>query len=210
MVANCVIYLVGQDVAFSESLAQAECAWNVRIERFDDAETFLHKQASLPLGCIITEQDLPGMTGLEFQQKLKSQHSTTPIIFLSQIHSLQVAVKAMENGALTFLEKPVSQTDLCLYVKRALQFISEHKQDSENRKELRERFAALTAEERRVLENILDGVPNKTIATKLDIGLRTVELRRSNIMKKINAQSFSELIRLAIQINFPHDQQNSN
>jgi FixJ family two-component response regulator len=204
------IFLIGLEATYQTTLMQYDCMKQRRVCAFADAESFLAQYLAPLPGCLILEQDLPGMSGLELQQKLTENLNTNPIIFLSNIPSMHIAVKAMENGALTFLEKPANERVLCPYVIKALHLAEERHHQVLRSGELREKFALLTPDERRILEFILDGLPNKSIAIKLDIGLRTVELRRSSVMKKINASSFSELIRLSLLINFPHDQQNRN
>jgi FixJ family two-component response regulator len=180
------------------------------VETYVDAETFLHRFPQQIPFFVVTEQNLPGMTGLEFQHVLRKRLGRVPVIFVSRSITLPVAVKAMEGGASTCLELPLSTHAWEAYAIKALELARVWHEKRLLQAELLQRFAQLSADERNVLSMVLDGVPNKAIATKLDVGLRTVELRRANIMRKTMAQSFPELIRFALQVGFPGEMQNGS
>ena len=200
-----IVFVVDDDQATRESIAAVIGSKKVRVAAFESAEQFLLHYQNQPLACLLIDVRMPGMTGLELQQRLATSGGYLPTIVFSGHGEVSTAVQAMENGALTFLEKPCHHDTLWQSVERALKLAETHYRSSLEQRDLRNKFSLLSPEERQVLVGVMDGTPNKKIASELDMGLRTVELRRSNIMKKTGANSLSELIRMAIEIGFPND-----
>jgi FixJ family two-component response regulator len=143
-----------------------------------------------------------GMSGLQLLQQLQARQSTLPAIVITGYADVPMAVKAMQTGALTFLEKPCQDQELWQAIQQGLDKEKSLQSLRRQKGEIEARLATLTEDEVAVLRKLLEGLPNKRIAVDLDIGLRTVELRRSNIMKKMSAASLPELVRMAILIGF--------
>lgn len=205
MSAEATVFLVDDDAAVRESMAAIARSKGLKVLEYESAEAFLTYR-NADRGCLLVDLRLPGMSGLELQQKLLEAGRPVPTVFISAYGDVPTAVRAMQQGAVTFLEKPCDPADLWAGIELALQQGNKRQPLSESRDGLRKRFAHLTESERAVLDRVIEGQPNKRIASELDIGLRTVELRRSNIMRKVGANTFSELIRMAIEVEFPNDQ----
>jgi two-component system, LuxR family, response regulator FixJ len=202
MDANATVFVVDDDAAARESVMAIVSAKGVPAKGFTNAEEFLaHYDANLR-GCIVADVRMNGMSGLQMLQQLATRGSTLPAIVITGYADVPMAVKAMQAGALTFLEKPCQDQELWQAIQQALDREASQQALRRQTAELQTRLATLTEDEVAVLRKLLEGLPNKRIAVDLDIGLRTVELRRSNIMKKMGAASLPELVRMAIVIGF--------
>jgi FixJ family two-component response regulator len=200
-----VIFVVDNDSASRDSVAEVLRSKGLEVRAFESAEAFLSAYQEQGLQVLVVELDLPGTSGLELQQQLKAANRAIPIIMTSASAGIPAAVQAVQQGAVTFLQKPTAADELGAAVDLALQKARDQQAAALSKQELRDRFARLTGSERLVLIRVLEGQPNKRIATEMDMGLRTVELRRSHIMRKIGAASLTELIRLAMDADFPSD-----
>jgi len=180
-------------VALVESLG-----WHA--EAFDSAERFLETQPVNQAGCVVTDLRMPGMSGLELQQQLAAMGSALPVIIISAYADVPIAVQALRGGAITVLQKPYASSELRESIRAALQHDAERRRQEEERREIRRRLELLTDHEQAVLQYVAAGYPNKTIAQRLNIGLRTVESRRHAIMQKMQAQSLAELLRMVFAV----------
>lgn len=153
--------------------------------------------------CFIVNADLPGISGLELQQRLCNSGKHSPLVMTGG-GDVRTAVRAMQQGAVTFLQRPCCAQELSAAIELALDRASQQQATQRQKDELRDRFQQLTLSERDVLARVIEGQPNRRIASEMDLGLRTVELRRSNIMRKTGATNLSELIRRAIEVDFPN------
>jgi FixJ family two-component response regulator len=205
MTEQATVYIVDDDPDARESVAAVVHTRGLRVREFDSAEQFLEGFRDEGSACLLVDVRMPGMSGLELQQKLNDSGSSIPTIMITGFGDVSTAVKAMQNGAVTFLEKPCQQDALWEAIDLALTRARSEQESLLRKQELRQRFSKLTANEREVLARVLEGQPNKQIAQEMDLGLRTVELRRSQIMRKLDAGSLSELIRLSIEADFPKD-----
>jgi FixJ family two-component response regulator len=175
---------------------------------FDSAEQFLRSLARQKAGCVIVDIRMQGMSGLELQAKLKSERCRIPIIFITGRGDIPSAVNAMKEGASDFFTKPVDGTALLNSVDRALQ------QDRADRREATEyaclvaRYESLTPREREVLPMLANGLLNKQVAYDLGITEYTVQLHRGHIMRKMEADSFATLVRMADKVS-PNHRQNA-
>jgi len=156
-------------------------------------------------GCVVSDIQMPEMTGLELQQHLNLLGAVSPVIFLTGTADVSMAVEAMRHGAFDFLEKPIGNQALVDAVRRAI----EH--DATNRKQLaqlgriRARFDSLTRREHDVYRLLAEGFANKQIAAELNIAGRTVELYRARVMEKMNVRSLAQLLRMKIELEkHPH------
>jgi two-component system, LuxR family, response regulator FixJ len=199
---NATVFVVDDDAAARESVLALVSLKGVRAQGFASAEEFLAQFNPQMTGCLVVDVRMMGMSGLQLLQQLQSRQSTLPAIVITGYADVPMAVKAMQTGALTFLEKPCQDQELWQAIQQALDKEKSLQSLRRQKGEIEARLATLTEDEVAVLRKLLEGLPNKRIAVDLDIGLRTVELRRSNIMKKMAAASLPELVRMAILIGF--------
>jgi FixJ family two-component response regulator len=173
---------------------------------FDSAEQFLRSGATQRIACVIADIRMQGMSGLELQAKLKTERCRMPIIFITGRGDIQSAVNAMKEGASDFFTKPVDGTLLLNSVERALQQDRANRQEAAETARLLTRYAFLTPREREVLPMLASGLLNKQVAYDLGITEYTVQLHRGNIMRKMEAESFAALVRMADKVS-PYGQQ---
>lgn len=193
-----VVYIVDDDPAALRSVSALVESIGMNAESYISAEEFLRSFEVTRPGCLVTDVRMLGMSGLELQEKLVSDGVTLPVIVITAYADVPLAVRAMEKGAVTLLEKPCGEQQLLDSIRLAIASDTQARQQTIRHQEIREHLAELTASERDVLKLLVEGKMNKNIATQLDIGLRTVELRRQQIMKKMNVDSLAELVRLVV------------
>lgn len=190
---ECVVFVVDDDHASRLSVAAYVGAHGYRVQTFDSGEAFLDAYDGNTCGIVISDYRMPGMDGLELQQRLAEQDLPLPIIIVSGYADVPTAVRALRGGALTLLEKPYDQATLLSAVNEASRVAEEWFRVRRRNQEAHERLATLRDGEREVMQMILDGYANKTIASRLDISLRTVERRRHDILDKLGATSLVDL-----------------
>jgi FixJ family two-component response regulator len=164
---------------------------------FDSAEQFLHSGATQKAGCVIADIRMEGMSGLELQARLKTERCRIPIIFITGRGDIPSAVSAMKGGASDFFTKPVDGTALLNSVERALQQDRTDRLEATKYASLLARYESLTPREREVLPMLASGLLNKQVAFELGITECTVQLHRGHIMRKMEADSFATLVRMA-------------
>jgi two-component system, LuxR family, response regulator FixJ len=196
------VFVVDDDAAARESVIALVGQKGLSARGFSSAEEFLGDYNPSRKGCVVIDVRMAGMSGLELLKKLKSPKNSLPVVVITGYADVPMAVQAMQEGAVTFLEKPCQEQELWHAITQALEI--EHSQHLQRRQraETQSRLTSLSADELEVFRRLLAGHANKRIAADLDIGLRTVELRRSNIMKKMQATSLPDLVRMAILIDF--------
>ena len=167
---------------------------------FDSAEQFLHSGARHNAACVIADIRMPGMSGLELQAKLKIERCRIPIIFITGRGDIPSAVNAMKEGASDFFTKPVDGAALLSSVERALQQNIANRLEASEQASLAARHDSLTPREREVLPMLASGLLNKQVAYELGITEYTVQLHRGHIMRKMEADSFATLVRMADKI----------
>ena len=202
MDTNATVFVVDDDAAARESVMALVGVKGITTKGFASAEEFLSQYDHGLSGCLVVDVRMSGMSGLQLLQQLQSRGSTLPAIVITGYADVPMAVKAMQAGAMTFLEKPCQEQELWQAIQLALDKEKSLLALRRQTGEIQSRLATLTEDEVAVLRKLLEGLPNKRIAVDLDIGLRTVELRRSNIMRKMGAASLPELVRMAILIGF--------
>lgn len=203
MPANLVVHIIDDDEAVRQSLAFLLSSAGLAVRLYDSAAAFLDGLEGAQGGCLITDVRMPGMTGLELLHELKAKACGLPAIVITGHGDVPLAVEAMKAGAIDFIEKPFDQEALLSAVEAALAYGRTGDRGGENGAAVAAKLAILSERERQVLEGLISGHPNKTIAHDLGISPRTVEVYRANLMAKMQAKSLSELIRMAILAQVP-------
>jgi two-component system response regulator FixJ len=191
------VHVVDDDDAARESLAYLLASAKIKVQTHESAVAFLAALPTLSPGCLITDVRMPGLSGIDLLKHLKKT-TTIPVIVITGHGDVPLAVEAMKIGAVDFLEKPFDDERLIASVRSALNARETAEKYGAKRADLLERLATLSHRERQVLEGLVAGNPNKTIASELAISPRTVEIYRAHVMTKMQAASLPDLVRMAI------------
>lgn len=197
MIPAPTVFIVDDDAAVRDGLKLLLDTAGLTAECFDSATAFLAAYSPGRAGCLILDVSMPGMSGPELQAELNRLHVDLPVIFLTGHADIPTTVRAIKEGALDLLTKPVDGTELIERVQAALEKDVELRRKSSATRALRERLDALTAREREILVLAAAGMPNKEIARRLGISHRTVEIHRARVMQKTGAANVIELSRIA-------------
>ena len=192
------VYVVDDDLAIRESLSSLIRSAGLTVQVFASAKDFLARVAHHPRCCLILDLRMPDIDGFELQQRLAADGQEIPIIFVTGHGDVPQAVRAIKAGALEFLRKPFSDQELLAAIRQALALSDESLARSAQLADLRARYAALTAREREVLTQVVQGRANKCVASDLGVSESTVKVHRHNIMAKMRVSSLPELT-LALQ-----------
>jgi two-component system, LuxR family, response regulator FixJ len=193
-----VVHIIDDDEALRESLAFLLRTAKLEVKSFDSAKAFLEALPDASLVCVITDVRMPDLSGIDLLKRLKELKVGVPVIVITGHGDIALAVEAMKIGAADFFEKPFNDDLLLASVHAALdQRHDQTKRDAE-RAEIEHRLSTLSPRERDVLAGLVDGRANKQIAFDLGISPRTVEIYRANLMNKMQADSLSDLVRMAL------------
>jgi FixJ family two-component response regulator len=198
--AEPTVFVVDDDQAVRDSLGLLLKSLGQKAMLFDSAQAFLDQYQPNWSGCLVLDIRMPGMSGMELQQRLRAMHCAIPIIFVTGHGDVPMAVEAMHDGAFDFIQKPFRDQELLDRVNQALNWDLEHRSGEERRRAVTERFASLTPREREVMDCVVRGLANKVIAMDLDLSQRTVEIHRARVMEKMNARSLADLVRMSLLI----------
>jgi two-component system, LuxR family, response regulator FixJ len=202
------VHLVDDDPDVRSAVSLLLKTENFRVTAYADARAVLEGVDASTPGCLVLDVRLPDMDGLTLQRELKSRGVQMPVVFITGHGDIPMAVRAVSEGALDFLEKPFHDEALIEGVRHGLDIDARQRAGAAEMAQVEERVHSLTPRERQVLECLLDGKPNKLIARDLDVSVRTVEIHRSNLMQKMGAKSASHLARLALACNEYRDRLN--
>lgn len=195
-----LVHVIDDDDAVRDSLSFLLASAGFAVSAHESATAFLDVLPRLPAdsGCIITDVRMPGLSGLDLLQRLKDVGLAIPVIVVTGHGDVPLAVEAMKSGAFDFFEKPFDDDILLSAVEAALDLNERNSRRRVEQAEIEVRLSALTTRERQVLEGLVVGQVNKTIAFDLGISPRTVEIYRANVMTKMQAASLSDLVRMAL------------
>ena len=194
-----MVYVIDDDEAVRDSMGMLLESADLPYRCFDCAERFIDEHDGSQRGCLVLDIRMPGMTGLELQQKMAQIGSSLPIIFITGHGDVPMAVEAMRQGALDFLRKPVSEENFLERIVDALDRESGNWHQKVDRELMRQRIDSLTLREREIFELVAEGLANKAIAARLGISERTVEVHRAQVMKKLDARTLAQLVRIHLQ-----------
>jgi two-component system, LuxR family, response regulator FixJ len=192
------VFLVDDDPAVLKSLTALVEVVFPKVKAYNSATEFLADYQPHSPGCLVLDVAMPGLNGLELHRKLLQEKIDLPVVFITGHANVQMAVGAMQAGAVNFLEKPFHEQELWDSIRKALEVDVQTRRRRARRHRVEERLAILSEGEREVLNLILDGKLNKEIAAELGLSNRTVEDRRARLMKKMGARSIAELVQLAL------------
>jgi len=196
---NAIVHLIDDDEDVRRALAFLLGTAGLAVKVYESAILFLDSYNGSQTGCIVSDVRMPGMDGLQLLKRLKEMDVKLPVIVLTGHADVALAVEAMKAGAVDFIEKPFSDEVLLNAIQSALAQRFSHLPRG-NAEQIRTRMTSLTPREREVLDGLLKGHPNKTIAYDLGLSPRTVEVHRANVMTKMAASSLSELVRMALSV----------
>ena len=196
METEATVFVVDDDPAAIRLVTELVGAIGLRAQSWPSADAFLAAYTPTGPGCLVLDVRMPGMSGLQLQKELNQQGAMLPIILITGHADVRMAVEAMKAGAFEFFEKPFRTQDLCDKIHEAVKLDQENWQRRKERENAESLIGSLTPAERQVMELVVDGKTNKAIAAELGISLRAVEDRRARMMKRLQAKSRAELLRL--------------
>jgi len=196
-VSDRIVHLVDDDEAVRRSAGFMLKTSGYKVSAYPSGVELLKEGKDLPPGCILLDVRMPEMDGLQVQEALKQRGIGHPVIVMTGHGDVTVAVQAMKAGAVDFIEKPFEKAVLLSAIEEGFSRIEHAGRSHARAEEAQVRLQALTPRERDVLEGLVRGHPNKTIAYDLEISPRTVEIHRANLMSKLGVASLSEALRIA-------------
>jgi len=195
---DATVYVVDDDPALRESLGYLLQSEGLMVRAFESARQFLAEYDRASRGCLVVDVRMPEMSGLQLQEYLAAEGSALPIIVISGHGDVPMAVKALKNGALDFIEKPFADQQLLDRVHEALDVERRLYGERAKHDEIERRLSRLTKREREVMNGVAGGKANKVIAEELGLSPKTVEVHRARLMQKLEVDSLAQLMRLAI------------
>jgi two-component system response regulator FixJ len=199
------VYVIDDDEAMRDSLNFLLDSANFKVTLFETALAFLDALPSLEFGCVVSDVRMPGLDGIELLKRMKAGHSAFPIVIMTGHGDVQLAVEAMKLGAVDFLEKPFEDERLVGMIETAIHRAEPAARSEALTQDIAARIASLSPRERQVMDGLIAGLSNKLIARDYDISPRTIEVYRANVMTKMQANSLSELVRLAMRAGLLND-----
>jgi RNA polymerase sigma factor (sigma-70 family) len=190
------VFIVDDDQAIRHAMEMLMRSVGLQYEIFHSADDFLAQHSNQRAGCLVLDIRMPGLGGLELQEKLIELGSGLPIIFITGHGDVPMAVAAMQKGAVDFIQKPFRDQDLLDRIADALKTDQQRRTEREEKAEVSSRIDKLTRRERQVLDLVVTGKPNKVIAYELGVSQRTVEIHRARVMEKMQARSLADLVRM--------------
>ncbi len=192
-----LVFVVDDDAGVRQMISRMVRSVGLRIETYASVQEFLELYDRRQTGCLVLDVRMPGLSGLDLQERLVAREVALPIIFITGHGDIAMGVRAMKRGAMDFIEKPFQDQVLLDAIHAALARAAEMHEAAQARDDARQRLATLTPREREVLVLVVDGRPNKQIAAQLGTAEQTIKMHRSRLMKKMEADSLPALVRLA-------------
>ena len=199
------VYVIDDDEAMRESLNFLLVSTGFDVVLFESAQSFLDALPDLAFGCVLSDVRMPGIDGIELLKRMKAGNSPLPIVIMTGHGDIPLAVEAMKLGAVDFLEKPFDDDRLVAMIETAIRRAEPAAKSEALTQDIVARVATLSPRERQVMDGLIAGLSNKLIARDYDISPRTIEVYRANVMTKMQANSLSELVRLAMRAGLLND-----
>jgi FixJ family two-component response regulator len=200
-----LVYVVDDDEPVRDAIGMLLDSVDIPFEAYDSATAFLDARADAAHGVLVLDIRMPGMSGLDLQRALDERNSPLPIIFITGHGDVPMAVEAMRRGAIDFIRKPFRDQELLDRINEALVVDNAQQRRTAEQANTRERIGALTPREQQVFERVAAGQANKVIALDLEISERTVEIHRSQVMRKTQSKTLADLVRLKLALENSED-----
>ena len=193
---NETVFVVDDDPAVRESICDLLDAENILSRSFSSAEEFLQYWNGEMTGCLLLDVRLPGISGVELQSQLTARGISLPVIIMTAHGDIPMVRKVLKAGAVEFLTKPFQDSELLEAVEQAFTRDRQNRHQGDLRQSIKDRMQMLTERERQVLELVTAGLTNKEIGEKLHLSIVTIKLHRGQVMRKMQADTFAELVRM--------------
>lgn len=197
-----VVYVVDDDAPSCRAVTELIRTFGHRVEAYQSPRKFFESLDGIDpeqVGCVVTDLRMPGFDGMELHERLQERGATLPVIIVTAFADTALTVRAMRHGAVAVLDKPFRDDELWSFVQESLVKSEEELRRKRRRRELEDRFKRLSAQDRQVLQLILEGCKNRSMAKRLEVSLRTVENRRRRVFDLMRAESVAELARMVVE-----------
>ncbi len=198
-----VIAIVDDDRSVREGLSSLIRSAGLEVETFASAQEFLSRSSADAPSCLVLDLQMPGLSGLDLQKRMAKAGMDIPIVFLTGHGNIPASVQAMKAGAVEFLTKPFDDQELLRAIEEAVERDRRIRQQHADMRELEDRYDSLTAREQEVMQQVISGLLNKQIAAELNITEFTVKIHRGHVMRKMQADSLADLVRMAENLGIP-------
>jgi len=192
------VFIVDDDETIRDYLGVLMCSASFEYEAYQNAQSFLDNYDAERTGCLLLDIRMPGISGLELQAQMKEMGLGLPVMFITGYGDVAMAVEAMKKGAVDFIQKPFHDQELLNRISQIIDQTQDKQQEQVERQRALTRFETLTAREREIMAQVVEGDGNKVIAAELGISRRTVELHRANTMQKMKAHSLAQLVKMGL------------